>query len=282
MKLDRDEYVEQSYLFHAMADRLQQAVAAQDLLQQLKEELLCTTKLPMAVDFMSDELRHTGGFSTAMAKLPHYFAPFQTFVVEEAERERGKFDLRIALVILDREAKYRGEDCSAQGLFFYQFEALCKNRLGYDRGLAAMAKDPFYDENWREWILIVRRQVGLVDFADLICARSQHYLNLRKTQGVDSSEEQKPILFGEKEGKIAWAHRRRDPLILFSALQRHLGYPEVPRPTPVDESRQVIPLMQRRLERLEARVKLLEEEGKGGIDLRKLMEQQQHLPPEAP
>ena len=34
-------------------------------------------------------------------------------------------------------------------------------------------------------------------------------------------------LFGEKEGKIAKASRGRDPLYLFAALQRQLGYPEV-------------------------------------------------------
>ena len=38
-----------------------------------------------------------------------------------------------------------------------------------------------------------------------------------------------PPLFGEKEGKIAKASRGRDPLYLFAALQRQLGYPEVPR-----------------------------------------------------
>ena len=38
-----------------------------------------------------------------------------------------------------------------------------------------------------------------------------------------------PPLFGEKEGKIAKASRGRDPLFLFAALQRQLGYPEVPR-----------------------------------------------------
>ena len=35
-----------------------------------------------------------------------------------------------------------------------------------------------------------------------------------------------PPLFAEKEGKIAKANRGRDPL-LFAALQRQLGYPEV-------------------------------------------------------
>ena len=45
-----------------------------------------TTMLPLAVDFMADELRHTGGFATAMSRLPHYFTPFQAYVVAEAEK----------------------------------------------------------------------------------------------------------------------------------------------------------------------------------------------------
>ena len=44
-----------------------------------------------------------------------------------------------------------------------------------------------------------------------------------------------PPLFGEKEGKIARASRGRDPLYLFAALQRQLGYPEVPRARPRDD-----------------------------------------------
>ena len=75
------------------------------------------------------------------------------------------------------------------------------------------------------------------------------------------------MLFGEKEGKIALANRRKDPLYLFAALQRHLGYPPVPRPAPADDTPQLIPQMMRRMERLETRIKLLEEEQKGGIDL---------------
>jgi len=52
-------------------------------------------------------------------------------------------------------------------------------------------------------------------------------------------------------------------------MQRHLNYPLVPRTKPIDESRQVIPMILRRVERLETRLKLLEEEQKGGIDLSK-------------
>jgi hypothetical protein len=202
-----------------------------------------------------------------MAKLPHYFTRFQTFVVAEAERERGRFDFGVALQILEREARYRAESPTRQGIFLYQFECLCRNRLGYDKGLDAVAGDPIFDDAWREWILTVRRQVGLVDLADMIYVRSVHYVQQRQRQGLDLEGPEKPVLFGEKEGKIALANRRRDPLLLFSALERHLHYPQVPRPLPSDESRHILPTLVRRVERLETRLKLLEEEQKGGIDL---------------
>jgi hypothetical protein len=77
------------------------------------------------------------------------------------------------------------------------------------------------------------------------------------------------ILFGDREGRIALANRRKDPLFLFASLQRQLDYPQVPRPT-TEESRQPqLPQIARRLEQLEMRIKLVEEEQRGGIDLTK-------------
>jgi hypothetical protein len=52
-------------------------------------------------------------------------------------------------------------------------------------------------------------------------------------------------------------------------LQRHLGYPTVPRQERVRETIDLLPQLARRVERMEARLKLLEEEHKGGIDLSK-------------
>ncbi|MBN1394963.1 MAG: hypothetical protein JW959_08065 [Pirellulales bacterium] len=260
MPLDREEYVEQAYLFQTLRERMQQEMSTQDLLEAIQQEILATTMLPLAVDFMVGELRLTGGFATAMARLPHYFTSFQTYVVGEAEKAEGRFDFRIALEILQREVEYRAAGATQQGMFLYQFETLCRNRLGYDRGLEAAAGDPIYDDDWREWIDMVRRQVGLIDFADMIYVRSELY---RKTRG----KAEKPILFGEKEGRIALANRRKDQLYLFSALQRHLGYPTVPRPKPEDTNRYLLPALQRRVERLETRLKLLEEERRGGINL---------------
>ncbi len=265
--LPQEEYVEQAYLFHALLERLQKASPIQEVMEAVRHEVLATTKLPMAIDFLLSEVKHSGAFSNAMARLAHYFTAFQTFLVREAEDDRGRFDMRIAFAVLEKEAKYRGE-ATPQGEFFFQFETLCRNRLSYDRGLAAMAQDPIYDEIWASWILTVRRQVGLVDLADLIYVRSGYYKPRRRDLLVDDERLTKP-LFGEKEGRIALANRRKDPLLLFAAMQRQLGYPEVPRPKPRDEVNELVPQLARRLERMEARLKLLEEEHKGGIDLTK-------------
>ena len=267
--LDREEYVEQAHFFRALGERMRQNMSVQDLLVSVKEEILVTTRLPLALDYLAAELRLRGFFSTAMAKLSHYFTPFQTFVIAEAEADRGKFDLSVALLILQREAQYRAGGATPQGIFIYEFECLCRNRIGYDHGLAAVAGDPLFDDAWREWIGTVRRQVGIVDFADLIYVRSERYLQDRLRQGLPLENEGKPALFGEREGRIAWANRRKDPLLLFAALHRQLGYPAVPRLEPIERTAEIIPAMMRRLERLEARIKLLEEEQKGGIDLTK-------------
>ncbi|MHB0957006.1 MAG: hypothetical protein ACYC0X_13790 [Pirellulaceae bacterium] len=274
--LDRDEYVEQAYFFRTVGERLPQNMPLQELLEQLRDEVLSTTKLPMALDFLLGELKHRGEISSGMRKLGHYFTAFQTYVVSEGEDERGRFDLRVAFEILRYEAEYRAAGASRPGAFLYQFEALCRNRLRYEKGLDAMAQDPIYSEDWQKWLETVRRQVGIIDLADLVYVRSQHYANdrIRRFGELDMSE---PVLFGEKEGKIALANRRKDPLYLFAALQRHLGYPHVPRPKPVDETPELIPQLLRRMERLETRLKLLEDEQRGGIDLTRF-----YVPPGRP
>ncbi|MDZ4818941.1 MAG: hypothetical protein SGJ20_08220, partial [Planctomycetota bacterium] len=83
--LDREEYIEQAHLFRMLNERMKAEIATQELLDMVKDEILATTKLPMAVDYLSSELKLTGVFATAMAKLAHYFTSFQTFIVAEAE-----------------------------------------------------------------------------------------------------------------------------------------------------------------------------------------------------
>jgi hypothetical protein len=282
--LPREEYVEQQHLFTVLGERLRENNPAQEILGLVREEILATTKLPMAVDFMAAELRHLGAFSTAMERLQHYFTPFQCFVMREAEDDTRRFDLRVGLEILAREAEYRARGATRQGLFLYQLEVLSRNRLGYDAGLEAVARDPAYDDSWQTWILTVRRQIGIVDLADLIFVRSEFYHERSAAQGggasadalaAAASAEGFPALFGRQEGRIAWANRGKDSLLLFAALHRQLGYPEAPKPRPEDPEQRLLPSLARRVEQLESRLKLVEEEQRGGINLEKFYAENQ-------
>lgn len=265
--LEREEYVEQAYFFRMVGERLPENFPLQELMGQLRHEILATTKLPMAIDYLLTELRHSGAMSVAMKKLAHYFTPYQAYVIEAAEEDRGRFDTRVAIDILHHQAKYLSETPSPEGLFLYQFETLARNRMRYDRGLDAMARDPMYNEDWRQWIYTVRRQVGIIDLADMIFVRSREYLRRKTRPGMPAPEPEAPVLFGDKEGKIAWANRDKDPMYLFAALQRHLGYPMAPRLKRIDETQEIIPLLLRRIERLEVRIKILEQEAREGLDI---------------
>jgi len=269
--LDREEYIEQAYLFRVLAERITAGVAAQEALAAIGQEVLATSKLPLAIDYLVGELKLVGTLSTAMSRLPHYFSAFQTFIMREAEEEGGRFDMRTALAVLEREAAYRAEQPTPQGLFFYRFECLSRNRLDYAVGLTAVADDGMFDGEWRAWIATVGRQVGLVDLADLVAVRSPEYWRIERRDALAAGRADtgpdRAILFGEKEGRIARANRGKDPLFFFAALQRQLGYPVVPRPQPARPAAESPALLARRLERLEMRVKLLEEEAQGGIDL---------------
>ena len=258
--LDRDEYVEQAFFFSAFRERVETDVPAQDALVVLRAEALAATKLPIAIDVMLIEVKHSGLISPAMTQLKHYFTPFQAYVIRKSEEPEGKFDFRVALRILENEAKYRSESPTPQGLFFYEFETLCRNKLGYEDGLAAISRDPVFDEPWRDWISLLHDDLGVTDFAEMIFLRSE-YCNQKsqKTTG--------PILFSEREGRIAHATIGRDPVYLFSALSRHLCYPEVPRQKRAVEEENLLPQLKRRIELLENRLILLEEELRGGINL---------------
>jgi hypothetical protein len=264
--LDREEYIEQAYFFRVFRERTVANMAAQEVLRHIHEEILSTTRLPYAIQFLGTELKHSGLLSSGFARLPHYFSPFQAFVIGQAEEGGLRFNMETALLILEREADYRAKQVTPAGLFVYQFEALSRNRLGYDQGLAAMAGDPFYNEEWIAFIELVRRQVGVVDFGDLIYLRSDFYVLEQRRQNANYQPPLVP-LFQEKEGKIAKANRGRDPLYLFAALQRQLGYPEVPRPRPREDAGSILAALQAKVRDLEMRLKLLESETRGQVDL---------------
>jgi hypothetical protein len=264
--LDREEYVEQSHFFRTFRERLAYNLAAQEILERLHEEILSTTRLPMAIQFLATEIKHTGLLGSGFARLPHYFTAFQNFVISQAEQEGQRFSMATALLVLERLANYLAEKPTRPGLFVYQFETISRNRLGYDDGLAAMAADPLYDQNWVDYFEMVKRQVGSIDFGDLIYVRSDFYV-IDQRRNDPAYEPPVPPLFGEKEGKIARASRGRDPLFLFAALQRQLGYPEVPRAKERDDATTKLEIMQTKMRELETRVKLLEGEVKGNVDL---------------
>ena len=275
--LPKDEYIEQAHLFELIRQRTKESVPIQESLDQLRHEILATTKLPMAMEYLLTEVKHSGLLAPAMYKLRHYFTDFQSYLVRESEEDTGRFMMETALEILTADAKYRVHGATPQGLFFFQFESLCRNRLSYDRGLTAMSNDPIYTPEWSKWILTLRAQIGLVDFADLMFLVSEEYRK-RLIDAGESIDGKGPFLFGEKEGRVALANRRKDPLFLFGAMQRHLGYPTVPKPEPPDATAEIIPQLARRIERLEARIKLLEEENRSGVDITKFYEKNKDRP----
>jgi hypothetical protein len=264
--LDREEYVEQAYLFRVARERLAENQPAQEVFARVHDELLSSTRLPYAVQFLATELKHTGLVASGFAKLPHYFTAFQTFVVRQAEDEKSRFPMATAFLLLEREAAYRADKPTRPGLFVYQFECLARNRLGYLDGLEAIAADPFYDADWRAYFGALRKQVGEVDFSDAVYVRSELYAKDERRRNP-AFEPSLPPIFGEKEGKIAKASRNRDPLHLFAALQRQLGYPEVPRYNLRDDATTKFDQIQAKLRELEMRIKLAEGELRGNVDL---------------
>jgi len=271
--LDKEEFVEQAYFFRVLRERMDQGLSTQEILGSLDQEILSTTKLPLAVQFLKTELKHTGHLSRGFERLGHYFTPFQTHVIRSAENEKLKFSMNTAFSVLQKEAVYRSDQPTLSGLFVYQFEVLARNRLGYDEGLKAMARDWFYPSEWQTFIMDVRHQIGLVEFPDIMYLRSDWYLMEQRRLQPDY-EPTVPSLFGEKEGKIAKANRQRDPLYLFSALQRQLGYPEVPRTTEQAKEQSLLNQLQSRVRDLEGRIRLLEAETKGQVDLIQLAKPQ--------
>ncbi len=279
--LDREEYIEQEYFFLAYRDRLMENLPSQEILQTIQEEILATTRLPMAIDFMRTEIMHSGRISDAMSRLPHYFAPFQAFVISRAEDDESRFEQLTALKILESEARYRAHNPTSAGLFVYQLECLARNRLGYSEGLKAMSADPLYTDDWTRWILRLQNELGGLELAEIIYRASEHFQNRRTTRSAmnpqpvsddahlktDLRTSVSAALFGDQEGRIARANIGRDPLYFFSALQRQLDYPAVPRSAHAEESEKLPSFLEARLNKIEQRLKLTEMEAKGGIDL---------------
>lgn len=272
--MDREEFIEQAYFFRVFRERLEDSTPAQEILVGVRDEILTTTKLPLAIDFLVGELHVHGKIGHGMGRLKHYFMPFQTFIVQKAEDDESRLDFRLALKMLEHEAEFRAnENMTPQALFIYQFECIARNRLGYMEGLDAITSDPTYDENWQKWFQHVNMNLGSIDFADLVYMRSeQHLQDVRHRTRDEAYQASYPILFDGQTGRIAKANHGKDPLYMFAALQRQLGFPAVPRPAPPRTKPLFEPHIEQRFHRLENRLTLLEQETKGELDLSKFYE----------
>ena len=266
---EHEECVEQAYFFRTFRERLAENLPSQDILRTIHEDVLPSTRLPMAIEFLASDMKVTGRMSPGFARLGHYFTPFQTFVVQQAEDDRQRLTMPVALLILEREAAYKsqsaGKDSARAGLFVYQFETIARNRLGYDAGLTSVKGDPIYGPDWSAYVELVRRSAGVIDFCDLVYLRStQHVLDERRR--YPNYAPALPPIFGEREGRIAKASRGRDPLFLFAALQRQLSYPEVPRIKKRDDVDVQLETLTAKVRELETRLRMLESEMRGQFD----------------
>ena len=73
--LDREEYIEQTYFFRTLRERMvEEQIATQNVLERIHEEILSITRLPMAIQFLATELKHSGLLASgiqAVAALLH-------------------------------------------------------------------------------------------------------------------------------------------------------------------------------------------------------------------
>ena len=236
--LEREEYIEQAYFFHTFRERLLDGLASQEILARIGEELLSTTKLPLAVSFLHIEMKGTGQMGPAVERINHYFTPFQAHVVNQAETDLSRFAMDQALLILEREAKFKAEGPSLPALFVFQFEALSRNRLGYTKGLAAMAGDPLYTEDWVDYILTLQSSGWATSTSpDLIFVPVRAVCSASRQAASNPEFIPKfPILFTARRKERSARNRLSDAIrCTFSRHCSSSATPEVPRPAAPDE-----------------------------------------------
>ena len=110
--LDREEFIEQAYFFHAFRQRLADGMPSQEILARIGEELLSTTKLPLAVGFLHTESKITGLMAPAMGRIEHYFTAFQAHVINQAELDLSRFAMDQALLVLEEAGVGRLDDAA--------------------------------------------------------------------------------------------------------------------------------------------------------------------------
>ena len=128
-----------------------------------------------------------------------------------------------------------------------------------------MRGDPFYDPDWRDFLALVQapdrrgrfRRYRVFALA-VLCAGSAVVGRLCSA-GL--------AIVWREGGQDRQGQSRPRPLYLFAALQRQLGYPEVPRSKPKDDVGSRIEALKVKIRELETRLKLVEGEVQGRVDL---------------
>jgi len=69
---------------------------------------------------------------------------------------------------------------------------------------------------------------------------------------------------------------------LFAALQRQMGYPAIPKAVAKSQALKIHPALENRIQNLEKRLKLMEAESKGGINLQEFMKNSPKFTDEIP
>ena len=117
--LGREEYIEQAPFLSALGERLAANVPAQEVLASVREEVLATTKLPLAIDFPAGRVaarRRARPGDGAVAPLLHAVSGVRhPGIGKRAAAVRSA----CRAGILRREAEYRAE--SRRGLHAFLF-----------------------------------------------------------------------------------------------------------------------------------------------------------------
>ena len=195
---------------------------------QLREEILATTKLPHGDRFPAGELRHCGEMASAMRKLAHYFTPFQAYVIAEAENERGRFDMRVAVEILRYEAEYRSGAAVAAGRVHVPVRGVVPESAPVRAGtrchgagsdlrpaVARLAADGAAADRDRRF-----RRPGLRP-QPALCERTPAATASRWTRTVQCCS-------GKRKGRLRWPIAARTHSICLPPCSVILGYPPGP------------------------------------------------------
>ena len=139
-RLDHDEYVEQAHFFRTLGERLPQNMPLQDLL------LSCRTRSwrPRSCLRVGVSARRAETFRRDRRGDGEAAALFHARSRPTSCRRRKTSEVVLTCGWLSNccacEAEYLARGATRQGMFMYQFECLCRNRLRYERGLDAMAR----------------------------------------------------------------------------------------------------------------------------------------------